>query len=72
MPSNTSTSSFKFLKISTIEKIREIETRVCELVEELDNGGDLLGGLTRMNMSLSDLMTEEDLSLYSCFIKQRL
>ena len=45
---------------------------MCELVEELDDGGDLLGGLTRMNMSLSDLMKEEELSLYSCFIKQRL
>ena len=45
---------------------------VSELVKELDDGENILSGLTRMNTSLSDLVKEEKLSLHSCFTKQRL
>ena len=37
-----------------MERVGKIETRLDELIEELDNGGNILGGLTRMNVSLSD------------------
>ena len=53
-----------------MERVGEIETRLSELVEELDDGGNILDGLTRMDASSSDLMKKEELSLYSCFTKQ--
>ena len=55
-----------------MERIGEIETRLGELVKELDDGGNILSGLTRMDMSSSDLVKEKELPLYSCFTKQRL
>ena len=55
-----------------MERVGKLEIRLSELVEELDNGKDILSGLTRMDMSSSDLVKEEELSLYSCFTKQRL
>ena len=55
-----------------MEEVGKIETRISELVEELDNEGDILSHLMRMDVSLNDFMKKKELSLYCCFTKQNL
>ena len=53
----------------TWQGVGDIETKLGKLVKELNYGGDILDGLTRMDTSLSNLIEKEELSLYSCFTK---
>ena len=52
--------------------VEEIETKMDELVKELNDEGNILSCLMRMDASLSDFVEKIKLSLYSNFFKQSL